>query len=459
MFTVQARELIRELLESFAAVGNFPVAFYERDEEGNTILVAKANDDHFPAHCRKLWHIKDGKERCWKDMLNRAEEGFQKPESRAIVCHAGLTTEILPIVIDEETVAVMQFGAYLDERTSTEDRLRLHETLMERLQANPQLAEQVRDLLLEETLHGSVEDRDLLRKLLSQVVKRVVYRHLVDFNQEKRMRKHREFVEKSAYHDIQLRMQSALANADNHLADLKDPSVKSWSLAESAETVVKSIELASSVLYNLRRGEYLPGDYRFEQYDLRRILNDAISLAHPIAQQRKIVILDEIIPESLEITAHISRVHLQQAFNNLLHNAVKYSHRAREYGDRNVTVKGVYKNQGRNQGYRIRICNYGVGILEEERELIFEQGYKGKLREKEYRTGSGHGLPLAKQIIEAHQGAIEVTSKPMGDPEKDQNCPYLTTFSIWLPLTQPNARSDPDHAKGKKDGEEDGRMD
>ncbi|MFN0085619.1 MAG: ATP-binding protein [Blastocatellia bacterium] len=455
MFTVQARELIKELLESFAAVGNFPVAFYERDEEGGTILVAKANEEHFPAHCQKLWHVKDGKDRCGRDMIDRAAEGFQRQESRKILCHAGLTTEVLPVVIDGETVAVIQFGAYLDEETPKEDRLRAHELLMEKLQANPQMAERVRALLLDDGLHASIESRDLLRRLLSQVVERVVYRHLVDFDHDNRMRKHREFVEKSAYHDVQLRMQSALANAENHLEDLKDPSVKNWSLIDSARTVVKSIELASNVVFNLRRGEYLPGDYRFEHYDLRRILMDAISLAHPIAQQRNIVILEEIFPESLGIMVQVSQVHLQQAFNNLLHNAVKYSHRAREYGDRNVTVKGAYKNQG----YRIRVCNYGVGILEEERELIFEPGYKGKLRENEYRTGSGHGLPLSKQIIERHQGTIEVASNPAGDSEKDPNCPYVTTFSIWLPLTQPTARQHPAHTKGTEDGEEDGRMD
>jgi signal transduction histidine kinase len=451
-FTIQARELIRELLESFAAVGNFPVAFYERDEEGRTVLVAKSNDDHFPGHCQLLWRIKDGKEQCAQDMLVRAGEGFEARESRQSVCHAGLTTEIHPVVIEGEVVAVLQFGAYVDEECPREERLKRHESLMERLQANPQMAEQVRALLEDEALRGVVKDRELLRRLLSLVAERVVYRHLVDFDQEKRMRRHRESVEVSAYHDVQLRMQSALAHADLHLTDLSDPAVKTWALRESAETVVKSIELAGSVLSNLMRGQYLPRDYRFEQHDLRAVVMDAIQLAHPIALQRNILILHEIFPESLRIQAQVSRVHLQQAFNNLLHNAVKYSHRGREYGGRSVTVKGTYKHQG----YRIEIGNYGVGILEEERELIFEQGYTGKLRESEYRTGSGHGLPLTRQIIRRHHGTIEVSSKPMGDPERDANCPYLTVFSIWLPLTQPVR---PAHGKGEEDGKEDGRMD
>ena len=451
-FTIQARELIRELLESFASIGDVPVSFFERDEEGRTVLVAKANDDHFPAHCQTLWRIKDGKEHCGQDMQLRAGAGFEAQGMVKILCHAGLTTEIHPVVIEGETVAVLQFGAYVDEEPPMEERHRRHEALMERLQANPQLAGQVRALLEDERLRSASGERDLLRRLLVLVAERVVYRHLVDFDQEKRMRKHRESVEISAYHDVQLRMQSALAHADLHLTDLGDPAVKNWALRESAETVVKSIQLAGSVLSNMMRGQYLPRDYRFEQHDLRDILKDAIQLAHPIALQRNIVILDDIFPESLRIMAQVSRVHLQQAFNNLLHNAVKYSHRAREYGGRNVTVKGAYKHQG----YRIEISNFGVGILEEERELIFEQGYTGKLRETEYRTGSGHGLALTRQILHRHNGTIEVSSRPMGDPERDRNCPWLTVFSIWLPLTQP-AR--PAQGKGVDDGKEDGRLD
>jgi signal transduction histidine kinase len=196
--------------------------------------------------------------------------------------------------------------------------------------------------------------------------------------------------------------------------------------------VVSSIELAGTVLHNLMRGEYLPEDYHFENLDLRDILTKAISIVHPLAQQKNINIQPEVEPARMRIMLQASSIHLQQAFNNLLHNAVKYSYRASKYGGRHVTIRGFYAEHG----YKVAISNFGVGILEEEYEKIFEPGYKGKLREKEYRTGSGLGLSLTEQIIEKHRGRIGVKSIPMGESSDDKTHPYLTEFEVWLPLTQ-----------------------
>lgn len=337
-------------------------------------------------------------------------------------------------MIDGETVAVLQFGSFLgpDQKDESE-RLDLHNRLMKELDATPQSADHIKTLLFDEKLRRSQSDREWLERTLPLIIERVIYRHLEDLNQELRVRKQEESVRKSAYHDVQLRLQAALAQAENHLEELKDPTAKNWYLRESADRVVNSIELAGAVLHNLMRGEYLPEDYRFEQRDLRNIIMDAIALAHPLAEQKNISIHHEITPEYMRIMLQASSVHLQQAFNNLVHNAVKYSYRGSGYGGRHVTIRGFYAKQG----YQVVIGNYGVGILRDEYEKVFEPGYKGKLRQKEYRTGSGQGLPLTKEIIERHKGRISVSSNPASDPETDKNCPYLTEFTIWLPLTQP----------------------
>lgn len=368
-------------------------------------------------------------------MLARASEGFTASSPSTVLCHAGLATEIHPIVIDGQTVAVLQFGAFLEPEKREEldrERIDLHHRLMNALGARPDLADSIKDLLFDEALRHPGSDREWLRRMLPLIIERVIYRHLKDLSQESQMRKREEAVRTAAHHDVQLRLQAALAHADNHLAYLKDPSSKSWALRESAEVTVNSIELVGAVLHNLMRGEYLPEDYRFEQHDLREIITQAVSLAHPMAQQKKIVFQHEIKPDNMGIMLQASGIHLQQAFNNLIHNAVKYSYRASEYEGRFVTVRGNYAEHG----YKIVITNYGVGILEEEYEKIFEPGYQGRLREKEYRTGSGQGLPLTRQIIEKHQGRISLCSKPMGEASTEKNTPYLTEFNIWLPLIQ-----------------------
>ncbi|MGH9837415.1 MAG: sensor histidine kinase [Blastocatellia bacterium] len=319
------------------------------------------------------------------------------------------------------------------DRNDEGERLERRQRLMKDLGVDSQLADQIEAALLDEISCRSEFDRSWLKRALPLIVECFIHRHLSDFSQELQARRREESVRGLAYHDVQLQLQAALAQAENHAEELKDPTAKSWSLRESAEELVTTIELAGAVLQNLMQGEYLPEDYLFEQLDLRRIVRSAISLAQPMAERKNITIRPHLAPENMPIMLQVSPIHLQQAFNNLIHNAVKYSYRGGEYGGRQVGIRGSYAEQG----YRIVIENHGIGILEEEYDLIFEPGYKGLLRQKERLTGSGLGLPLTRQIIEKHKGKIGVCSEPAGEPARDQTHPYLTRFTVWLPLTQP----------------------
>jgi two-component system phosphate regulon sensor histidine kinase PhoR len=257
---------------------------------------------------------------------------------------------------------------------------------------------------------------------------------------EVRAREDEAEIQRQACRDALQRLQTALAQAENHLEELKDPTAKSWSLRESAEEIVMAIEMAGTVLQNLLRDEYLPGEYHFAPLDLRAIVASAVALAEPLAARRNLRLGLSLTPDHMPISLPASPIHLQQAFRNLLHNAVVYSRRAGEPGasgpppgDGCVTIHGAYADQG----YRITIENFGPGICEEEYERIFEAGYKGELRLRERGTGAGLGLALTKQVIEKHRGWIRVQSKPAGEPAADASRPYLTRFTIWLPLTQP----------------------
>jgi two-component system sensor histidine kinase KdpD len=58
----------------------------------------------------------------------------------------------------------------------------------------------------------------------------------------------------------------------------------------------------------------------------------------------------------------------------------------------------------------ISVADQGPGIDDLEQSLIFEKFYRG--RDQRYRVqGTGMGLAIAKAIVEAHGGAIGVTSQ------------------------------------------------
>ncbi len=88
---------------------------------------------------------------------------------------------------------------------------------------------------------------------------------------------------------------------------------------------------------------------------------------------------------------------LQQMFNNLVGNALRY---ANEAG--NVTV------QARRTDGQLEVCisNSCEAISEDQRSRFFQRFYRGEDAQSRGIEGSGLGLSLALEIAQAHQGSI-----------------------------------------------------
>ena len=93
---------------------------------------------------------------------------------------------------------------------------------------------------------------------------------------------------------------------------------------------------------------------------------------------------------------------ISQVLLNLLSNAVKYS------DDRkNIRVE-LYHD---STSALISVSDHGVGIAKDELKKIFDKFYRVTASKGKESRGSGLGLTLAKHIIEAHKGKIEVESE------------------------------------------------
>jgi signal transduction histidine kinase len=79
-------------------------------------------------------------------------------------------------------------------------------------------------------------------------------------------------------------------------------------------------------------------------------------------------------------------------------------------------------------GVVISVTDRGPGIPAEEQRQIFEKYYRGK-QGRGHLNGMGMGLPIARQIVEAHHGRIWVESQ-LGEG---------ATFSFTLPLAHEEA--------------------
>lgn len=92
---------------------------------------------------------------------------------------------------------------------------------------------------------------------------------------------------------------------------------------------------------------------------------------------------------------------LARAFNNILKNAAAYS-----YENTQIIVSA----RQHQDGTEIRFENHGDPIPKQKQEVIFEKFYRLDASRATKTGGAGLGLAIAKEIVEAHGGAISVNS-------------------------------------------------
>ena len=191
-----------------------------------------------------------------------------------------------------------------------------------------------------------------------------------------------------------------------------------WAFEEDKETARRSVGairreagrmrgLVESLLTLTRGDEGAP--LEVGRHDLGAVAREAIESARDNADGKVEV---DLVPPDAEAVATFDRGRILQVASILLDNAVKYTP---EGGT--VTV-GVRE---RDERVELAVSDSGVGIPEDQLPLVFERFHRVDAARSE--AGAGLGLAIARQTADAHEGIIEVSSKPGED----------STFTLLLP--------------------------
>ena len=186
-----------------------------------------------------------------------------------------------------------------------------------------------------------------------------------------------------------------------------------------------------------------------ELLDLAKIEAGRFSMARHALQLSELVgavgerLTPKAMAKGLTITADLPTLpliagdgdRLVQVFTNLVDNAISHT----SSGGTITLTAGVKDN-----GVSVRIRDTGTGIPAEDLPHVFDRFYQVD-KSRGQKQGSGLGLTITKQIVEAHKGKITVESvEGLG-----------TAFTVWFPaqitnVTKTTPRTTPPPAKRGK---------
>ncbi|MDB4581558.1 HAMP domain-containing histidine kinase [Draconibacterium sp.] len=138
-------------------------------------------------------------------------------------------------------------------------------------------------------------------------------------------------------------------------------------------------------------------DYRFVNSNLAAIVNTAIQEFDYWFEKEGFEVVSELDDK---IEAKVDPEKMKQVFENLLNNSIKYS----------TINKKIFTRLFMNTDkIHIEIEDHGIGIPEKEISKIFEKFYR--INHKDSISGTGLGLTVVNEIVQAHDGKIEVDSE------------------------------------------------
>ena len=139
-------------------------------------------------------------------------------------------------------------------------------------------------------------------------------------------------------------------------------------------------------------------------YDINGMIRDTVMRFERRALDKGLTIRCRFAHEEDLVWADGDKI--QRVLYNLLDNAVKFT--PAQHGEI------IVETTARNKKIAVAIQDNGRGVTEAEMKLIFDRFYKGDPSRGEDKDGSGLGLSIVKEFIQAHGENVTAVSPPEG---------------------------------------------
>jgi signal transduction histidine kinase len=191
---------------------------------------------------------------------------------------------------------------------------------------------------------------------------------------------------------------SAAIEALKHFQGMEDKT-KSRSYLDISQQELKRLNDLVEKVLNISMEESEEMALSKENFNLVELINEIIT-RQKIKGGKEIHI--EFNHESPDPVIHADKLHLSNAINNLIDNAIKYS-------GKKVNIFILLKKE--NDHFILSVKDDGLGIPRHYQQLIFDKFFRVPTGDLHNVKGFGLGLSYVKQVVEKHGGTIDVESE------------------------------------------------
>jgi two-component system phosphate regulon sensor histidine kinase PhoR len=180
----------------------------------------------------------------------------------------------------------------------------------------------------------------------------------------------------------------------------------------------------------------------YQPVELRSLIYSAWQILEPLAQLHRLT-LDYCGPDTLWVRADAAR--LTQVFLNLFDNSIKHSPSQKTIRVEVTCLENQYSNGDATTepcSIQIDVIDAGSGFSESDLPHVFERLYQGDTSRQRRQAshdssqasrrsrGSGLGLSIVQQIVQAHNGSVQARNHPK-------------TGGAWLQIKLPESKALP----------------
>lgn len=222
---------------------------------------------------------------------------------------------------------------------------------------------------------------------------------LASIQEQQNLESNRKELVASISHDLKTPITSIIGYIEGLLEGIADTPAKQEKYLQTIHS--KSIALNRLIeelfLYSKLDAEAVP--FYFERIQLEKFL---VHMSEEFQLDNRDVQIQISVRE--DIYASIDRMQMNRAINNLFENSLKF-----KKTDEPLCI--TLEVTANADMLEIHVMDNGQGIAESQLPYVFDHFYRGEAARTFTTGGSGLGLAIVKQIVEKHQGHVEIQSK------------------------------------------------